>query len=66
MREDLDMRNATNDNQRSFKQILFNVSLFLVFSGIRQSKKYIKFKLMQNQGLFHARSSIKHGDSRVC
>ena len=66
MSEDLDMKNGTFDNGRSLSNFLFSVSLFHVFPSIRQSKKYIGFKLVQDQDLFHARFSIKDGESRIC
>ena len=50
--EDLDIKNATLDNGRSLNNFVFSVGLFLLFPPIRQSQKYIKFKLKQNQDCF--------------
>ena len=64
--EEPDMTNTTLDNGRSLRQLVIGVSLFLAFKAIRKSLKYVKFRLTTNQDLFHARSSIRDGDSGIC
>ena len=61
--EESDMINVTLDNERSLRQLIIGVSLFLAFQAIRKSLKYVKFRLTTNQGLFQARSSVKFGES---
>ena len=56
------MINTTLDNGRSLRQLIIGVSLFLGFQAIRNSEKYVKFRLTTNQ----ARSSIRDGDSGIC
>ena len=63
MSEELDMINTTLDNGRSLRQLIIGVSLLLVFQAIRESQKYVKFRLTTNQDLFQARSSVKFGES---
>ena len=64
--EEPGMTNTTLDNGRSLRQLIIGVSLLLAFLGIRKSEKYVKFRLTTNQDLFHARSSIRDGDSDIC
>ena len=64
--EEPDMTNTTLDNERSSRQIIIGVSFFFAFQAIRKSYKYVKFRLTRNQDLFHARSSIRDGDSNIC
>ena len=61
-----DMTNTTLDNGKSLRQLIIGVSLLLAFLAIRKSEKYVKFRLTTNQDLFHARSSIRDGDSDIC
>ena len=61
--EEPDMINTTPDNGRSLRQLITVVSLFLAFQAIRKRLKYAKFRLTTNQDLFHARSSVKFGES---
>ena len=61
-----DMTNTTLDNGKSLRQLIIGVSLLLAFLAIRKSEKYVKFRLTTNQDLFHARSSIRNGDSDIC
>ena len=42
---------------------LFSVKFVPCLSSYQTKSKYIEFKLMQNQNLFHACSSIKDGES---
>ena len=60
------MLNTTLDNGRSLRQLIIGVSLFLAFQASRKTEKYVKFRLTTNQDLFHARSSIRDGDSGIC
>ena len=60
------MINATLDNERSLKQNLILHLFVPVFQAIRKRKKYFKLKLIPNQHLFHARFSIKDGESGIC
>ena len=64
--EEPDMINATLDNGRSLRQIMFGVSLFLVFQAIRKILKFVKFRSAPKRDLFHVPSSIKDGDSSIC
>ena len=57
------MISTTRDDGRSLRQLIISVSFFLQFQTIRKSLKYVKFRLTTNQYLFHARSSIKFGES---
>ena len=66
MTEKPDIINTTLDNGRSLRQLIIGVSLFLALQAIRKSKKYVKFRLIPNQDLFHARSSIRDGDAGIC
>ena len=45
---------------------LFSVSCYFCFKLLEKVKKNVKFKLIPNQGLFHACSSIKVGESGIC
>ena len=63
MSEEPDMINTTLDNGRSLRQLIIGVSFFLAFHAIRKSLKYVKFRLITNQYLFQARSSVKFGES---
>ena len=60
------MIKTTLDNGRSLRQLIIGVSLFLAFRAVRKSSKYVKFRLTTNQDLFHARFSIRDGDSGIC
>ena len=60
------MINTTLANRRSSKLIFIGVSLFLAFQASRKSYKYFEFRLTSNEDLFHARSSIRDGDSDIC
>ena len=64
--EEPDTINTTIDNGRSLRQLIIGVKLFLAFQAIRKSLKYVKFRLTPNQDLFHARFSIRDGDSGIC
>ena len=61
--EESDMVNITLDNGRSFRQLIIDVSFFLAFQAIRESLKYVKFRLTTNQDLFQAHLSVKFGES---
>ena len=64
--EERDIISTTLDNGRSLRQFIIGVSLFLAFQAIRKSLKYVKFRSAPNQDMFHARSSIRDGDSGIC
>ena len=64
--EESDMINATLDNGRGLKKNLFGVSFFLRFKLLENNLKYVKFKLLSYQDLFHTRSNIKDGESGIC
>ena len=57
------MINTTLDNGRSLRQRVIGLSSFLAFQAIRESLKYVKFRLTTNQDLLQARSSVKFGES---
>ena len=61
--EEPEMINTILDNGRSLRQPIIGVSFFLAFQAIRNSLKYVKFRLTANQDLFQARSSVKFGES---
>ena len=63
MSKEPEMINTTLDNGKSLKQLIVGVSLFLAFQAIKESQKYIKFRLTTNQDLFQACSSVKFGES---
>ena len=56
------MTNTTLDNERSLRQLIISVSLFLAFQAVRRSLKYVKFRSTTNEDLFQARSSVKFGE----
>ena len=65
--EELDAINAALDNGKNgLKKVLFSVSFFHVFQTIRETLKYVKFKLIPNQDLFHAHSNIRNSESGIC
>ena len=47
-------------------KFLFGVRLFLVYQTIRKSRKYVKYKSVLNQDVFHIHSSMNDGDSGIC
>ena len=61
--EEPGMINTTLDNERSLRQLITGVSVFLAFQGIRKSLKCVKLRLTTNQDLFQACSSVKSGES---
>ena len=61
--EEPDMINTTLDNGRSFRQLIIGVSFFFAFQAIRKSLKYDKFRLITNQDLLQAHSSVKFSKS---
>ena len=60
------MINTKLDSGMSLRQLIIGVSLFLAFQAIRKNFEYVKFRIKPNQDLFHARSSIRDGDSGIC
>ena len=60
------MIQATLDNGRSLKHVFYTVFTVPSVSSYEKGRKYVKFKLIPNQGLFHACSNIKDGESGIC
>ena len=63
MSEESDMINITLDTGRRLSQLIIGVSSFFAFQAIRKSLKYVRFRLITNQDLFQAHSSVKFGES---
>ena len=63
MTEESDMINSTLDMGRRLIQLIIGVSFFFAFQAIWKSLKYVRFRLITNQDLFQAHSSVKFVES---
>ena len=68
MTEEPNTINATLDNLKEHKTNFYSLLVsFLCFKLLQKAKNIkVKFKLIPYQDLFHARSSVRDGESGIC